>query len=153
MNANEKVEWNASWPLLWSAQIDLSRFAVAGAHSQFLRRDYPFPFQPRMLKVEDQSDLDPGNSRLIQHLSAFMVRDAVNRFDIHDHPPLDHQIGNVFPDDLAFVEDAMPFPLRVFNAAPFPLSDTRLTPRALCGQAFSPKANYRKSFRSPPRNH
>ena len=50
-------------------------------------KDYAFPLKPGIFKIQDQPNPQFRNSRIIQHLAAFTVRDSINCLRIYDNRP------------------------------------------------------------------
>jgi hypothetical protein len=67
--------------------------------------DNAFPFEPTPFEVDDQTDRVSGGFQVVEHLTDFMVSDAVNDFGVDDHQIVDDQVGYVFSDFVQFVDD------------------------------------------------
>ena len=93
---------------------------------------WPLPFKPRVLEIQDQSNLKASNAEVIQHLPAFVIRDALNCFGVHDQAVLDDEIGNVLADNLALYSMRWRFLWSAFRSG-----DTDVT-RRLRGHAAVP---------------
>ena len=58
-----------------------------------------------MLKIKNDSYTQLCDSKVVQHQSAFVIRDSVNYLCIHDDGIKRDQVRNKEPDVLSFVED------------------------------------------------
>ena len=62
-----------------------------------------FPLQLRMLEIEEDTYTKTTDSKVVQHLSAFVVRDTIDNFCVDDNRTERNQIWNEFTDAMAFV--------------------------------------------------
>jgi hypothetical protein len=100
--------------------LTLSFAAVGGG------KDDAFPFQPGVLEVEDEANRESGDTKIVQHLSSFMVGNLVNAFGIHNDFSESDEIRDELADVFAFVKH-LEVPLLVeVNAAPFEFHDQRI---------------------------
>src|ERR1051326_118933 len=60
--------------------------------------NHALPFQTGVLEVQDQSHLQLCDPKVIQHLTAFVVGDAINHLRVHDHQAESNQVGNELAD-------------------------------------------------------
>src|SRR5437660_10903970 len=79
-----------------------------------LARDAPTP-GARVFEIQDDPNGKSSDPEIIQHLTAFVVGDAVNCLSFDDQFPLDDKIRNVVSDQFALVQHLMPFLLIVGN--------------------------------------
>jgi hypothetical protein len=57
----------------------------------------------RFIGVRRRRGSLPGDAEVIDHLSALVVCDAVDRLRVHDQLAVHHKVGNIFTDNLSFV--------------------------------------------------
>ena len=58
-----------------------------------------------MLEIKNNSNTQVRNPQIVQHQSAFVISDSVDRLRIHDNSVKRDQVGNEETDLLSFVED------------------------------------------------
>src|SRR5207247_1070934 len=74
-------------------------------------KDDAFPFQARMLKVQNESDRKASDAKIVEHLTALVVCDPINYFGVHNNFSVGDQVWDKLTDVFAFIEhfeDALP---------------------------------------------
>src|SRR3954468_21466552 len=102
---------------VWCAQRIRPGLVFIRASCPLVSQDKSLPFESRVFEIEDDSHRNCGDSEIVEHLPAFMIRNPVNRLRVDDQLPLHYQIRNILSDQLALIQHAMPFLLRVRNPA------------------------------------
>ena len=110
-------ELSRSLSVWWAQKICRPGFVFIRVNWPFVSQHESLPFEPRMFEIEDDSDRKCGDSEIVEHLPAFMIRNPVNRLRVDDQLPLHYQIRNILSDQLTLIQHAMPFLLRVSNPA------------------------------------
>ncbi len=67
------------------------------------------------MEVEDQSQLQLGCSQIRQHLREVLTIDGLDRLELHDHAPRDHEIESMLADQYVSVENLLDRLLREGN--------------------------------------
>ena len=73
--------------------------------SSVFLQDNAFPFEFGVFEIEDEADLEAGDAEVIEHLTEFVVGDAVDDLGVHHHLAIGDEVGNVLGDLDGFVED------------------------------------------------
>ncbi len=60
--------------------------------------DDALPVQSRVLEVQEQGELEPGDVQIANHLSNVCFVESANHFGVDDHSIIDNQIGNEVAD-------------------------------------------------------
>src|SRR6267142_812046 len=75
------------------------------------------PFEPCMLKIENDADRQSSDAEIVEHLPTLKVRNPVDCLGVNDQLLLDDEIGNILSNQLALIQHPMPLLLRVRNTA------------------------------------
>ena len=70
-----------------------------------------------MFEVENNADAELRDAKVIEHFSAFHIRDLIDPLCVHNDGAEGDEIRNEFPHVLAFVEDLESALLIEFDAA------------------------------------
>ena len=69
-----------------------------------------------MAKVQDETEFQPGDLQIIEHLANFVVRDLLDHFRLHNNLSKDDQVRHILSYFDAFIDDIESWLLLVGNA-------------------------------------
>ena len=92
---------------------------------QFLPR-HPLEFEPRVFKIQDETDPKAGDFEVIDHLALLLVCDFFERLRVNDHLAEHNQVRHVETHGMLFVEHVEPVLLLAGNGLQAELHDERI---------------------------